>query len=157
MRRVPARSSAVRLLTVIAAFVGGPLLGLGLAARFTPGSDLVRGIGPLAFLSVFLMGALLWMGTGVVTVVARVLLDLLRGRGGRRAVRDADSTLVPAGHRAFVVLGVTAGVLVGCVAGLLTPLGLWAAVALWGLAGLGYGWALHRAANHGWLPFPEPD
>lgn len=157
MRVVPARAAWAQVATVFGAFLVGPYSGLKTALLLTPDSDLIQTVSVFAFALVFVVGILLWMGIGVLTVVASTLLKLVRGQTLRPASLEASHRLVPSGYRSFVVLGFLIGGGVGVLAGLITDLSVWMAGGVWSLVGLGYGYTLRTAAHHGYLPFPEPE
>lgn len=154
---VPERSPLLHLLTVVASFTLGPVAALKLSALTAPSSQVVQTLAPLAFLAVFAVGILVWAGLGIVAVVGRGLLQLVRGR--RPGIEGAGPTtrVVPPGHRVFPVLGGAIGLGLGVLSGLLGPWGLLAACAVWMGLGLLYGTALRSAARSGYLPFPEPE
>lgn len=157
MRAVPDRPWWAQLLTALAAMIGGPLLGLQMASALAPGSEVTQILGVLGFAAVLVAGAVLWMGLGIVTVVAGGLWKLVRGRSLRPEGLAAGETMVPPGYKVFLVLGPLFGGFVGLSAGLLSDLTVISAVAIWTGAGFGYGAALWLAAHHGYLPFPEPE
>jgi hypothetical protein len=157
MRVVPERSPWAQLATVLACFFVGPFAGLRLGLRLAPESDLAQTVGVFALASVFVGGMVVWMGLGVVVVVGSGLLNLIRGRRPGPATLRATERLVPPGYRSFVILGVSLGAASGLLAGLVTPLGVGAAVLAWSALGTAYGVLLWAAAHYGWLPFPEPE
>lgn len=156
MRVVPERSPWVQIATALAAMVGGPWLGLQLGVRLTPGSEVVQTVSPFVFVLVLVGGLLLWFGLGAVHVVGRFFAHLVRGRSPRPEGLGASDRVVPRGYGSFVILGASAGIALGLLAGILTELSVPAGVAAWGVAGLAYGLALWAAAHHGYLPMPEP-
>lgn len=157
MRVVPERAAWTQLATVFGGFLVGPYLGLKTALFLTPDSDLVQTVSVFAFALVFVGGVLLWMGIGVLTVVASALIKLVRGRMPGPTSLEAKNRIVPSGYRSFVVLGVLLGGVVGVLAGLATDLSVWMGGGVWSLVGFGYGYALRTAAHYGYLPFPEPE
>lgn len=152
MRIVPARSPWARLSATFGAFALGPLLAIGIGAATTPDSRVIQMLAPFAFAIVFAGGLMVWLGVGAAVMVARLLR---RGRALPNSRPGEEA--VPPGYRAFVVLGVMAGAVVGVVAGLATALGFVGGIALWVAAGWAYGGALWAAAHHGYLPFPEAE
>jgi len=143
--------------TVFGGFLLGPYVALQLGLLLTPRSDLVQTVGVLAFAMIFAGGALLWMGIGIVTVVASFIWKVLRGLSPRSGAPAPNNRIAPPGYRSFVILGILLGGAVGLFAGLVTDLSITTAAAAWGLAGLGYGLLLWAAAHHGYLPFLEPE
>ena len=150
MRIVPARSPWARLAATFGAFALGPLLGIAVGAATTPDSQVVQTVAPFAFAVVFAGGIVVWLGIGAIVMFGRLLR-----RGRSVPGSSAGEEAVPPGYRAFVVLGVMAGAVVGVIAGLATSLSVIGGLALWVAAGLAYGGALWAAAHHGYLPFPE--
>jgi hypothetical protein len=111
-------------------------------------------VSALVFPVVLFGGMVLWLGFPVLSLVLELLLCLLRREWPSRAA--ADEIPVPPGHRAFIVLGASAG----CLAGVVAHVGsvdwsLLAAMLVYGLAGAGYGLLLDRLGRFGLLPFPE--
>ena len=157
MREVPERAAWTQLATVFGGFLVGPYLGLKTALLLTPDSDLVQTLSVFAFALVFVGGVLLWMGVGVLTVVASALFKLVRGRMPGPTSLDRKNRVVPSGYRSFVVLGVFLGGGVGVLAGIVSELSVWMGGGVWSLVGFGYGYALRTAAHYGYLPFPEPE
>ena len=157
MRVVRRPSPWLQLVTVLGAFLLGPLAGLRLATALAPGADVVQTLSVLAMAAVFVGGSLLWMGLGIAVVVVRGLWSLVRGRRPGPASSTASDELVPPGYRAYPILGVLIGGTMGLIAGVATPLSVPAAVGAWLGLGIAYGAALWAAAHHGWLPFPEPE
>lgn len=157
MRVVPERSPWLQIATVFGGFLIGPLAALRLSQALVPESDLLQTASTFGFALVFVGGTLLWTGIGLVTVVVGGLWNLLRGRvPGPKGLRSCDR-IVPPGYRAFIVLGVAFGLVLGLLAGLATAFSVPAAVAIWTAAGLAYGVVLWMAAHHGYLPFLEPE
>jgi hypothetical protein len=156
MRVVEERSRWLQIVAVFGGFFIGPFVALRVAMRLVPESDLVQTIGVLAFAAVFAGGAAIWLGLGLAAVVVRFFASLVRGRPPAPEALGSNDRLVPPGYRAFVVLGLGAGLAVGVLAGVATELSLPVATATWTLLGLGYGLLLWAAAHHGYLPFdPE--
>lgn len=157
MRIVPERSLWAQLATFLAAMILGPVVALGLALMLAPASDLVHAASVIGFGAVFVGGLLVWMGIGVVTVAAGFFANLVRGpRPGAKGLAETERA-VPAGYRAFALLGAVLGGSVGLLAGVVTPMSVPAATIIWGTAGVAYGAALSLAAHTGYLPFPEPE
>lgn len=157
MRTISERHPGLQILTFFGGLLLGPLASLQLSRSLTPGSAIVETSSIFGFAAVFIGGTLWWMGFGLLTVVLGGLWRLLRGRAPGPEGLSPQTRLVPPGYRAFPVLGVLFGALVGLVAGLSTELTILAGIAAWGAAGLGYGTLLWIAAHHGYLPFPEPE
>lgn len=157
MRVVPERSPWLQIVTVFGGFLLGPYTGLRIGLALTPESDLVQTMSVFGMALIFVGGLLLWMGLGIVTVVVSFLWRVVRGRRPGPAKLDAADRLVPPGYRAFVIVGVVMGALVGLLAAVATDLTLAPALSVWTLAGLAYGLVLWTAAHHGYLPFPEPE
>lgn len=157
VRTVPRRSGWLQLLTVAGLMVGGPYMGLRLATGLTPESDVVQAVSPLAFGVILAGGLLIWMGVGIVSVVAAFVWSLLRGRNPREGAPGREEAIVPPGSRIFIVLGVVLGGAAGCLAGLLGDRGFLVPAGIWSAAGAAYGTALWAAARSGYLPFPEPE
>ena len=157
MRVVPERSPWLQLATVLGGFLVGPYAGLRLGVALAPGSDFVQTVSTFGMALVFVGGLLLWMGLGILTVVTSFLWRVVRGRRPGPERLAATDQLIPAGYRSFIGLGVAMGVLIGLIAAVASDLTLVPALAVWSLAGLGYGLLLSAAAHHGWLPFPEPE
>ncbi|HSW31626.1 MAG TPA: hypothetical protein VLH75_19220 [Longimicrobiales bacterium] len=157
MRTVPERSPWAQLVVAVLLLVGGPWGALELAQASAPSSRLVQSLAPLAFAGILAGGLLLWMGMGMVWVAGRFLWRVARGRNPRPDVPRASKRLVPPGYRAFSVLGVAAGAVLGMLCAVLTDWTLAPALALWMGSGAAYGSALWGAAHQGYLPFPEPE
>ena len=156
MRSVPERNPGLTLLVLIGVFFVGPFLGMGLADRLAPDSELSQLVSALAFIGVLLGGLLFWFGWGVAAVVVGGLWRLVRGKVPKAADFDRGAALVLPGYGAFVTLSLllpgAAGLLVSGVgeASLLLVIGCYLGV------GAAYGGALWWLAHHGYLPFPEP-
>lgn len=157
MRTAPERSPWAQLGAVVLLLVGGPWGALELAQASAPSSRVVQSLAPLAFAGILAGGLLLWMGVGMVWVVGRFLWRVARGRNPRSDAPRASARLVPPGYRAFPVLGVAAGAVLGVASALLTDWTLAPALAVWVGSGAAYGLALWGAAHQGYLPFPEPE
>lgn len=157
LRIVPERTLAVQVASVLGGFAAGPLLAMAVGAAVAPSGGGGATLGLFGFVATFLGGLLLWMGLGIVSVLGRLLVGLVRRRVPDPPAADGSERLVPTGYGAFLVLGVMAGMGTGMVAGLTTSAPLARALAAWTLAGAAYGWALRSLAHHGYLPFPEPD
>ena len=149
---------ALVLLSVLACFAGGPVLGVAVAHWAAPGSELAQFVSPLAFALSFAGGLVLWFGVGVVTVVGRGLPRLLSGRRRRaRTAAPPAAATIPPGHGSFLPLALAFGLLAGIVAGSVPQASsFWFSCAAHLVAGAAYGTALRALARRGYLPFPEP-
>lgn len=145
----------MQVVILLGVLILGPLLGMALAALIAPESGVVGMVSALTFPVVLFGGLVLWLGIGVLSRVLELLLCLLRREWPQGA--RADEVLVPVGHRAFIPLGVVAGLGTGFVA--------WAGSVDWSLPAVlcvhalatgGYGVLLDRLGRFGLLPFPEP-
>ena len=156
-RVVPVRSPLLQLGTWFGGLLLGPWVALRLAVALAPEADLVQIASVMGFAGIFVGGLLIWMGIGVVTVVAAGIGRLMRGRRpGVDGLRDSEA-VVPRGYRAFPLLGAVLGAGTGFLAGLLSPVTVIGGILMWGGTGLLYGLLLWTAAHHGYLPFPEPE
>lgn len=154
MRTAPRRPAWLQLTAVFGGCFVGPFCALRLGAFLTPESEIVNIAGMFAFALIFVGGLVSWMGFGIVAL----LLRLFQGtRQDSTAGTEKPAVQVPPGYRAFVVLGMVFGSLVGLLAGVFTPLSVGTALSLWGGAGVAYGLVLWLAAHHAYLPFPEPE
>jgi hypothetical protein len=157
VRWVPKRSVAASLAALLGAFFAAPAIGLALAMTVAPESRAAEIASFLAFPAALFLGLVAWLGVGVASVVLAAVGALLRGRLPAAPAEGADRVAVPPGHAAFVVCSVALAVFAGIVAGLTSTASFAAATAVYGGAGLGYGWSLRALARHGYLPFPEPE
>lgn len=157
MRTVPARTRAVQIPTILAAFVAGPLAAYLMSPTLSPGSTVIAAVAPFAFGLVLFLGILLWVGFGVITVITGGLVRIARGRGGVRQKVGPGEMLVPAGSPSFVLLGGLVGAGLGSVGWLLSDVPFLTGFGGWLGLGLAYGAALWMAAHNGFLPFPEDD
>ena len=156
-RLVPVRSPWLQLGTWLGCLLLGPWAALRLGVALAPEADLVQVLSVAGFAGIFVGGLLIWMGIGVVTVVAAGIGQLIRGRRPGVEGLGASETVVPRGYRAFPVLGVVLGTGTGFLAGLLSPVNVIGGVLVWGGVGVLYGLLLWTAAHNGYLPFPEPE
>jgi len=148
-------SAGTQLVTLIGVLLLGPGIGTAMAALVAPESGVVGMVSALVFPVVLFGGLVLWLGAAVLSLVLELLLCLVRREWPGGAA--ADEMLVPPGHRAFIGLGAALGAVAGLVAwagsiGWSLPL----AVAVYAVAGAGYGLLLDRLGHAGLLPFPEP-
>lgn len=160
MRHVPERPASLQLGAVLGLFFLGPWAALQMGLILAPGSEIVHTASALAFVLVFVVGTLAWAGIGAMALIPRALRNhLRRGKAAPPASAPSESpgTVVPPGYRAYVVLGVAAGVMVGLLAGIVTVLTIPLAMLAWVLVGASYGLLLWAAAHHGYLPFRDPE
>lgn len=157
MRTVPERSNAVRILSVLVAFIAGPLSAYHMAPLLSPDSGFVHAIAPLVFALIMFFGILLWIGLGVI----KVLMGGFRHKARRKETIDQPETsgrrLVPPGYKSFIVLGILIGTLLGIIGGVLSSASFSSALVGWIGLGLAYGMLLWLGAHHGYLPFPDDD
>ena len=145
--------------SVVAAFCGGPFLGVVVAHCTAPGSELAQVTSPLAFALTFAGGLMLWFGLEIVSVVGNALYRLSRGRWRWRWRRRSPKTetFVPPGYGVFLPLALVLGLMAGVVAGVVPQSGsFWNTCTAHAIAGGGYGVLLRTLAREGYLPFPEP-
>ncbi len=154
---MPVRSIWLQLGTWFGGLLLGPWAALRLGVALAPGADLVHVLSVAGFAGIFVGGLLLWMGIGVITVVAAGVRQLVRGRRPGVEGLQASETFVPRGYRAFPFLGAILGAGTGFLAGLLSAVTVVGGILAWGALGLLYGGLLWAAAHHGYLPFPEPE
>lgn len=160
MRHVPERPASLQIGAVFGLFFLGPWAALQTGLILAPESEIVHTASVLAFVLVFVVGTLTWAGIGAMALIPRALRTHLR-RGTAAPPASAPSgssgTVVPPGYRAYVVLGLAAGVAVGVLAGIVTDLTIPRATFAWLLVGASYGLLLWAAAHHGYLPFRDPE
>lgn len=157
MPSVESRSPALVLVSVFAAFAGGPALGVFVAHWTAPGSELAQVVSPLAFTLAFVGGLMLWFGIGAVQLVGRAPCRLLRGGWHGRRQSPPATRSVPPGYGAFLPLALGFGLLAGAVAGLVPQSSSFVfSCAAHLVAGAAYGASLRALARNGYLPFAEP-
>ncbi|MCI0456442.1 MAG: hypothetical protein L0Z62_05620 [Gemmataceae bacterium] len=139
--------------TFLGLFVGGAVVGVGLAGLLAPGSWWAEAVSGFALPVAFALGLQAWFGLALLSLVPR-LLGLVR-QGGARRPADGPPTSIP-GAVAFVPIASGIGALVGVVIGWLSASHpVWLVAPIYWLVGTLYGllaWALARA---GFLMPPE--
>ena len=152
-------STAPGLLPILAAFtalfLGGAVVGLGLAAGLAPGSWLAECVSLFALPVAFALGLQAWYGLALLSLVPR-LLDLLRG--SRSAPSGGERPTTPAIPGSFVFLPVSSAI--GAVAGVVVGLAsstqpIWFVAAAYWLTGTVHGFLAWQLARRGFLLPPE--
>lgn len=157
MRIVPARSTAVHVVSILALFLGGPAVGAWLAGALTPDSLFISVVAPFSFAFVMLAGLFVWIGAGIVTVLTAGLFRVASGKGPAGRSLEPGQSFLPPGYRGFVVVGGLVGGALGLAGGILSEAAMVPALTGWLAGGLGYGGLLCAAAHNGFLPFPDDD
>lgn len=135
-------SPGQQMLATFAAFLVGPIAIVYLVDYQAPGSDLVVAVSGLLAGATFFFGFFAWLGGALLSLFTR---------GGREQARSGQP---PKGTIGFVICAVVAGALSGFLTalageGFMTP--LWTVFAGF----FAYGYALHRLAKAGYLPFVD--
>lgn len=160
MRQVPERPASLQIGAVFGLFFLGPWAALQASRILAPGSEIVQTVSALAFVLVFVVGTLTWAGIGAMALIPHGLRRRLRHTAApppASTPSGAAGTVVPPGYRAYVVLGLAAGVTIGALAGIATDLTIPRATIGWVLVGGAYGLLLWAAAHNGYLPFRDPE
>ncbi len=156
MRRAPERPWYAQVLTLFAAFLGGPLASVRLAMRLVPASGFIQAASGFLFALAFVAASLTWTGFGFLSATIATIRRSVRAGRLVPLHEQPGEMLVPTGYGVYVPFCTTAGFIIGLLAGIVTELPLGVAVVVWSCLGAVYGILLRAAAHHGFLPFLVP-
>lgn len=137
-------------------FFGGSFAGEQLAGILAPDSLLAKAIGLFALPISMTLGLISWLGTASLIALKRRMTRKDQRPKGQKEEYSWGKTTIPPGSRAFAIASIIPCVIVGALVGLLsTEYGFVRSFLSYVGMGIAYGWLCWKAAENGYLPFPN--
>ena len=137
-------------------FFGGGFAGEQLAGILASDSALAKFVSIFALPISMFFGLISWLGTASLIALKRRMKRNNQHPKGQREEYSWGKTTIPPGSRAFVIASIIPCVIVGALVGLLsTEYGFVRSFIVYTGMGIAYGWLCWKAAENGYLPFPN--
>jgi len=137
-------------------FFGGGFAGEQLAGILAPDASFAKFIGFFALPTSMILGFISWLGTASLIALKRRMKRKDKQPEVQREEYLWGKTTIPPGSRAFVFAPIIPCVIVGALVGLLsTEYGFVQSFISYTGVGIVYGLLCWKAAENGYLPFPD--
>ena len=137
-------------------FFGGGFVGEQLASFLAPDSSLAKFIGFFALPISMVLGIISWLGTASIIALKRRMKRSDKRPELQREEYSWGKTTIPPGSRAFFIAAIITCVIVGALVGMLSTKHdfMQSFISYTGM-GIVYGLLCWKAAENGYLPFPD--